>query len=357
MNLPRDFKRILLIRRKALGDALVSMRAVLEVTEAWPAARVDLVIDKPFASLVAELLLRTPVRERVKVLVWPPTDGGSWLGRLRSADYDLVIDWLGSPRTAGWTLLTGAAVRVGYDLPRRRWVYNVKVPRNRAGQRNLRGFAGEAFLDPLRCLGLEPRPWRDGFADMVATDATVGALGDRFRSWLEQWGRQGPGVVMMMSATWSAKAWPCGHAVSLFRELEARGRNPIIVTGPGDRSLETELRRDLPGTAIAPPTNLLELARLLAEARLFVGTDCGPRHLAASLGVPTVTLFGPTDPVGWNPADPSHVSVRTGEECSPCDLADCPVPGHPCMTDLSPEMAARAVERVLARQAVGKVVS
>jgi ADP-heptose:LPS heptosyltransferase len=192
---------------------------------------------------------------------------------------------------------------------------------------------------------------------MVETNDAVGELGDGFRSWLEQWRRQGAHVVMMLSATWSAKAWPCGHAVSLYRELEKRGRNPLIVTGPGDRVLEDQLRRELPATAFAPPTNLLELSRLLAEARLFVGTDCGPRHLAASLGVPTVTLFGPTDPVGWNPADPSHVSVRTGEECSPCDLADCPVPGHPCMTNLSPDMAVRAVERVLERQAVGKVVS
>ena len=53
---------------------------------------------------------------------------------------DAPIDWLGNPRTALWTLLTGAPVRVGYDLPRRRWFYNVKVPRNDEDGRHLRGF-------------------------------------------------------------------------------------------------------------------------------------------------------------------------------------------------------------------------
>jgi ADP-heptose:LPS heptosyltransferase len=90
---------------------------------------------------------------------------------------------------------------------------------------------------------------------------------------------------------------------------------------------------------------------------MFVGTDCGPRHLAASLGVPTVTLFGPTDPVGWNPADPDHVSVRTALDFSPCDLANCPVPGHPCMTDLTPDLALRAVVEMLERHPEGKVIS
>jgi len=342
------FSRILLIRRKALGDALVTMRAVLEVVRTWPAASIDLVIDRPFVDLLEGLTRRTGGAGDLRVLAWPPPAGKSWLGVLRSGRYDLVIDWLGSPRTALWTILTGAPVRVGYDLPRRRWAYNVKVPRNQTAGRDLRGFAGEAFLDPLRYLGVAPSPWRDGFAAASIPDKAPSEFSDNYLTWLDSWTRGSETrVVMMMSATWSAKGWPVGHAAELFLEFRRRGFNPVLVTGPGDEKLETELRELLPGDAMAPPTNLLELANLLGLARVFVGTDCGPRHLAASLGVPTVTLFGPTDPVGWNPAAPSHVSVRTDAECSPCNLADCPVPGHPCMMDLTPGMVMDAVERVL----------
>jgi len=342
------FSRILLIRRKALGDALVTMRAVLEVVRAWPDASIDLVIDRPFANLLDGLTRRADGTGELRVLAWPPSAGKSWLGVLRSGGYDLVIDWLGSPRTALWTMLTGAPVRVGYDLPRRRWAYNIKVPRNRVSGRDLRGFAGEAFLDPLRCLGVDPAPWRDGFAAASVPDKGPAEFSENYRTWLDSWTRgSGQRVVMMMSATWSAKGWPAGHAAELFLELRRKGFNPVLVTGPGDEKLEAELRGLLSGDSFAPPTNLLELAHLLGLARVFVGTDCGPRHLAASLGIPTVTLFGPTDPVGWNPAAPNHVSVRTDAECSPCDLADCPVPGHPCMEDLTSGMVMEAVERVL----------
>ena len=353
-----SFNRILLIRRKALGDALVSMRAVLEVARAWPAASIDLVIDRPFAPLLDGLAGRAQKTGDFRILSWPPEAGQSWLGVLRGGNYDLVIDWLGSPRTAMWTMLTSASVRVGYDLPRRRWAYNVKVPRNQSGKWNLRGFAGEAFLDPLRCLGLEPRPWRDGFARGEIQGKDPAGFSSEFSHWLEGWvSGSGTPVAMMMSATWSAKGWPSSHVADLWQDFERRGYNPVLVTGPGDESLEKELRNLLPGSAIAPPTSLLELAHLLEQARVFVGTDCGPRHLAASLGVPTVTLFGPTDPVGWNPAVPEHVSVRTGEDCSPCDLAECPVSGHPCMTDLLPGMVLQAVERILDLNFPGKVLS
>jgi ADP-heptose:LPS heptosyltransferase len=313
------------------------------VARAWPNASIDLVIDCPFADLMEGL-----TGDRLRVLSWPPPAGQSWLGVLRGGAYDLVIDWLGSPRTALWTMLSGAGVRVGYDLPRRRWAYNIKVPRNLLGRRQLRGFAGEAFLDPLRCLGVEPAPWRDGFAETESTEDTFAAFSHEYRNWSsERIGGSGPMIVMMMSATWSAKAWPADHAAELFQLLRERGFRPVMVTGPGDQDLEARLRALLPPDAFAPPTTLLELAHLIGQAQIFVGTDCGPRHLAASLAVPTVTLFGPTDPVGWNPAGPRHVAVRTGVDCSPCDLTVCPVPGHPCMMDLEPGVVLQAVDRLL----------
>ena len=57
--------------------------------------------------------------------------------------------------------------------------------------------------------------------------------------------------------------------------------------------------------------------------------------MAAAVGTPTVTLYGPTDPRGWNREHPLHVALRTGVDCSPCDLRNCPVPGHPCLDQLA----------------------
>lgn len=337
-------RRVLLIRRKALGDALVSLPAVFQIARAWPEARLDLVIDRPFASLLDEL---TP---GVNVISWPPEPGNSWLTFLRSGGYDLVVDWLGSPRTALWSVLTGASLRVGYDLPRRKWAYNIRVARNRDGCFDLRGFAGEAFLDPLRDMGLMPGPWGAGAAQQAKETATSD-LSNCYMRWRDNWlASDGYPVALVMSATWETKSWPNKHIVDLFEGLKAEGLNPVLVTGPGDQVMEEALRQDLPDDAFAPPTNLLELADLLGRAKLFVGTDNGSRHLAALLDVPTVTLFGPTDPVGWNPEAPNHVSLTADAPCAPCDLTVCNVEGRPCLEQLQPMHVISSVRKMLAEK-------
>lgn len=259
----------------------------------------------------------------------------------------MVVDWLGSPRTALWTALSGAPVRVGYDLPRRRYAYNVRVPRNRQGDHDLRGFAGEAFLDPVRRLGLRPSPWKTGFAHGGTLVEGKIDPGRAYAAWADDFFTgASPVVALMFSATWPAKAWPADEARRLAGLLQTRGRVPLVVPGPGDEPFVAAMTEGAPDIPVAPPTNLPELADLLTRATLFVGTDCGARHLAAALGLPTVTIFGPTDPGGWNPPGPRHVAVRTGESCSPCDLTTCPVAGHPCMEGLKAGMVLEGVERI-----------
>ncbi len=341
-----EFRRILLIRRKALGDALVTLPAVAAIAGAWPRAAIDLVVDRPFSELLSGLA------PAVRIVSYPDGADGPWLRWLRSRRYDLVVDWLGSPRTAVWTALSGARLRVGYDLPGRRWAYNLRVPRNRAGDHRLRGFAGEAFLDPVRALGLDPAPWRPGPA---GEGAGAPAPDGPFEGWLDAWlaDGEGPRVVLVMSATWPAKAWPARHVAELWRILTGAGARVVLAPGPGDGGLLAELGDRLPDGAVAPPSSLAEMTALLRASDLLVGTDSGLRHLAALLGLPTVTVFGPTDPRGWNPGGARHVSVSRGEPCSPCDLTECPVPGHPCLDDLPPAAVAAAALRLLRLEPAG----
>ncbi len=337
-------RRILAIRRHALGDVLVTLPALQELGTAFPRATIDLVVDPPFAALLSGL---DPC---VRVVPWPTARagaGGGWLRELRAAGYDLAIDWLGSPRTAFWTAISGAPTRIGYDLRWRAWAYNVRVSRNRACGTALAQYAGEAFLDPVRALGVAARAWRP------ATLRPAGAMSAAHRTWtraVRGWPR--PLVGLVLSASWSAKAWPVEQAAQLCALARADGASVLFVPGPGEDGLAQRLRNASPETPHAPSTTLPELADLLGLLDVLVATDCGPRHLAACLGVPTVTLFGPTDPRGWNQAHPDRVAARTGEPCSPCDLVTCPVPGHPCMTRLTGALAWEKVQALLARRGV-----
>lgn len=96
---------------------------------------------------------------------------------------------------------------------------------------------------------------------------------------------------------------------------------------------------------IASTPTLRSLVDLLAGARIVIATDTGPAHVAALLGVPTVTLYGPKDPDAFAPVGTRAVAVRKGVRCSPCALRHCPEPV--CMTTLTPEEVERRAMEVL----------
>ncbi len=344
-----EIQRVLLIRRKALGDCLVTLPAVRALTEAFPEACFDLVIDRPFAPLISLLV------PEVSVISWSQKRSGwSWYQDLRSSQYDLVIDWLGSPRTAMWTIASGAGLRVGYDLPRRRWAYNRVTPRNQVGPTGIKCFAGEAFMDPLRALGLEPPAWQPGLFGGRPLEFSEGDLRPRYCRWRDsRLPETQTKVALMMSATWPAKAWANEQIVILWRDLVRKGFFPMIIPGPGDDEMMAVLRQALPPEAFAPATNLLELADLLGTFQVFIGTDGGGRHLAAALGLPTVTVFGPTDVQGWNPSHPRHVSITRNLDCLGCDLKICPLPGHPCLDMLPADLVLAGMYGVL-QEATGR---
>ena len=95
----RSIRRILVIRRKGLGDALVSLPAVRQLAAAFPDAQLDLVIDRPFAPLLQDLA------HGLRVIPWSAAEPSiRWWRRLRAERYDLVLDYLGSPRTATFSI-------------------------------------------------------------------------------------------------------------------------------------------------------------------------------------------------------------------------------------------------------------
>jgi ADP-heptose:LPS heptosyltransferase len=337
-----SLRRVLVIRRRALGDALVSLPSVMALRDSLPYAQIDLVVDRTLAPLFTTV-------DGIEILPWDGRDRLStirWIRELRRRRYDLVIDYLSTPQTALWTALSGARWRVGYDLRWRSWAYNVRVSRLGGARSRIRQFAGESFMDPLRVLGLAAKPWRPRGGLTVA----VADLGEAYSTWVSKrlTGTR-PVVGLVLSATWPAKAWPLSEAARLARNLIDDGFEPMLIPGPGEDKILEPLLTDVPDLVCAPATDLCELADLVSRLDVLVATDSGPRHLAAVMGVPTVTLYGPTDPAGWNQEHPLHVAVRTGESCSPCDLTHCPLPDHPCLTNLSATTVGEAVRAVLDR--------
>ena len=137
------------------------------------------------------------------------------------------------------------------------------------------------------------------------------------------------------------KRWPPEHFAALADRLARKIGAPIVLTaGPGERAQAEEVRKRMECDAsIAEPPTLSDLTNLLGGARLVVAGDTGPAHVAAAAGAPTVTLFGPKDPLSLAPVGPHTRVARSGVRCSPCDLRFCPDPV--CMSTLSVESVER----------------
>jgi heptosyltransferase-1 len=120
-------------------------------------------------------------------------------------------------------------------------------------------------------------------------------------------------VLINPGAGWGAKQWPPERYGEVARALAADGLKTLINYGPGEESLARAVEEASGGAADAVPCTLGELIALTRRARLFIGGDTGPMHLAAALAIPVVGIFGPTDPARTGPYGARSIVLRSPE--------------------------------------------
>ncbi len=162
---------------------------------------------------------------------------------------------------------------------------------------------------------------------------------------------EGPLVGMHPGAFFGeSKAWPPEAFAALAKRLarEAAAR-VVLFGGPGEEGLAGRVCRAAGGAAVnlAGRDTLATLPGLLARLDAFVSGDTGPLHVAALVGTPTVSLFGPTDFRRTAPRGGAHRMVRRELECSPCFQRTCPLGHHRCMREIGPEEVAAEVIALL----------
>lgn len=330
--------KILVIRRKAIGDVLVSMAVVIQLKTAWPDSEIHLIVDK-FAAPVVEghpavdkLIIFDPKLASRGGIVTRLRETSRWLCQLGREKYDVVLDLLSTPGTAIWTLATRAPIRVGSFRRKRSFAYTHLVDTKRNPV-----FNGETMLRWLKPLSLEPTKWKPTPTQRGEVNQTA-----LIRKIHAQRNTTGPTVILNPSASWPAKGWPIEHFSKLALILQDRiDADVLIAWGPGEESVRDTIVSGSSGAARPlPPTSLQELAVALDNASLVITTDSGPKHIAVAEGTPTLTLFGSTNPIDWQPPMAIHQALTNQTECHPCDLLVCDKNGHPCLRGLTPETVA-----------------
>jgi lipopolysaccharide heptosyltransferase I len=326
---PIEFKtppqRILIIKPSAIGDIVHSLPVLNLIRRKWPAAQVSWLVS----SACAGLLQGHPQIDDVIVFDrrrfgkgWRKLSAATGLfgftRALRHRQFDLAIDLQGLFRSGWLAAKTRAAVRVGPAEAREMgWIFYTHRVRTGFPE----GQAVDRYLAIAEALGLGRSPVEFHFPTNEEDRKFVADLlpaGTRY-------------AVFMPGTNWETKRWPAESFAACVGPLRERfGLQSIVVGGLGDAPLAARIpaARDLTGK-----TNLRQLVALLERADLVIANDTGPMHVAAALGRPLVSIYGPTSPARTGPYGRLGTVVQLDVACSPCYGRHC---SHmSCMRKLS----------------------
>lgn len=270
--------------------------------------------------------------------------------RLRRERLDCVLLLTNSLSTGLFAWLAGTPRRIGYARDGRSWLLTdpLTTPRDHRGW--IPRSAVDHYLDLTRVLA----PGEFSKLPELATTTRDEHLADRVWSDLG-WRRDDPVMVLNTGGAYgAAKAWPEEHFGRLARRMVEQWRVRVLVLcGPAEREAAQRIRRvgDHPwirSLAEYPPGVGLTKA-CVRRAHAMVTTDSGPRHFAAAFRVPVVTIFGPTDPRWSHNYHPCSIDLQLDVPCGPCGRRVCPWKHHRCMRELTVEMVAAPLGRLLAR--------
>ena len=338
-------RRLLIVKLTSVGDVLHAFPAVSAIRRRFPDAHLAWLVDYRAADVVA---LSPDVDERMVLGEAPargsfeaPTSGAHWqaLRQVRAGRFDLVVDMQGLLKSAVFTYCSGARCRVGFGDARigNRWATNAKLP---ILPRPI--HATQAYCEFARFLGAEPVA--DEFRIRVPDEFARAAEG--LLEEAANLGGNGLAAIVPGSA-WPSKRWPPEHFAELAARLAGERDMGIILLGHSGEAQAADLiaaRCPKKALSLAGRTTLGQAIAVAGRCQLVVGGDTGLVQIAAAMGVPTVAIYGPTDPALTGPVGPRVSIVQRRVDCWPCRERRCE--HWECMRDLEPEAVYEAVEEL-----------
>jgi heptosyltransferase-3 len=354
-----SLSRALVVKLRHHGDVLLASSVLGALKAQAPRLEIDALVYDDTAPMLeghpALARLHT-VGRRWRGLGPVARAAAEWrlFAELRSRRYDLIVHLSEQPRGAWLARTLGARYGVAPRQPARGawWArsFSHLYPLVQNGRRH----QVELNLDALRRIGAQPsvEQRRVAFVPGEPAERRVAAL-------LAEHG-VAPGTFIHVhpASRWRFKCWPAAKNAELIDRLAQAGRRAILTAAPD--ADELALVEDIVRRASSRPVNLAgqvsikELGALSACARLFVGVDSMPMHLASAMGVPTVALFGPSGDIEWGPWNVAHRVVTSNHPCRPCGYDGCGGGKlSECLTTVSVDQVFAAAQELLARPIPG----
>jgi len=337
-------QRVLVIRRRYLGDVVLLGSLFRNLRLHWPDARIAALVEPAYEGILA---LNPDVNEVLSL----PDGLSSWPGfvaRLRGAGFTHVFDLDNTEKTALVARLSGAAFRVaihhGAHPARLRALYS-DVAHEPASVHENRPIS-EYYLTALKPAGV-PVVTRE--VRLVPRDSDVA-------DWRRFVGAQGRTLLVHPGSRCPSRIWPAERFAAVCdRVQDELGVQVVLVGGASERGLMAEIRgkANTHLLSIDDPPTLPRLAALARSCSALLCHDSGPMHVAAAVGTPVVALYGSQNPVLFRPHGEGHTQLAPSMPCTACVAPQACVPADSyrtyCVRRITEEEVFAALKETLAR--------
>jgi len=329
--------KILIIKLTAVGDVVLSTAAFKAIRHKYPNAKIYC-LTSPYASAIVEacpyineIMVFDSKQKNLKD-IWEESK------QLRRCHFDKVVDLQNNRVSHLLSFFAFPKESYGYDNGKFSFLLSKKIKNN---VRNIPPVEHQFRI--LKMMGIDYHP--DLRLELFPSPKDETHVQKLLESeWLSQ-GQLFVGFNISASVPWPTKNWPLEHIAKLCDIL---GQKNIRVVLTGENKDGT-LARKIIAKARAKPasfvgkTTILQLAALIKRCQVYLSPDSAPLHVAASMQVPLIAFFGPTDAHRHMPPAERQVVLHKDLKCSPCYSGVCKIKTHACMNEILPEEVARKV--------------
>lgn len=334
---------ILVIKLSSLGDVILITPTLKALRRKFPRAQIVCLIGEESRIVLQScpyvdqlIVLDVKNKEKGWLALW------KFAGKLRRYKFDKIIDLQNNRRSH---LLAGLSFpRESYGFDNGKWGFFL-THKIKDAKKSLSPL--EHQFQILKMLDMAyPKDDSLELWPLEKSRKDVSQLME------EQWLAHGVNIVginLSASQRWGTKNWPLEHTARLCDALAAQGIRVIVTGMEQDRETARQLltmTRTKPENFVGK-TDIMQLAVLIKQCRVYITPDSAPMHIAAAMGVPFIALFGPTSSKRHVPPAKNYMVLERNLKCAPCYRATCRVKTHACLHEISPEEVVKNVLQFL----------
>lgn len=332
--------KILVVRYRFIGDTVLTVPFLRNLRRAYPEARIDMLVGPISGEVISEcpyvdnfIIFDTTRKHKYENTRTERKSFFSYVKILKNQNYDKAFVLKRSLSSALLVFLAGIRERIGFDTEHRGFLLTKKVKY----EKNIHEV--ESFLDVLKADGIE---LTDNYLENWVSKCSQDKIDDIFHSLKIS---DNPKVLIHATSGNVNKHWKSNYFAEVIEYLANVKHCQIFYMGTSsDYAMYNKIHSHIKADLKVKPVNLCgELSiqdslALMSRMNFVVGVDSGNLHMAASLNIPVIGIYGPMSPAKWKAYGDTHTALYSDRSCVPCGLSKKCTIDNQCLKDITPDM-------------------